>query len=89
MNKLIFFKIECADKCGACSPDINTCTSCYDGTRDESRNCECNYGKFTISTDASYPSCNQDCEFANCKVCAIDTGTCSECYDSINTNIGN
>lgn len=36
--------LKCNDKCNECGPDINTCITCLDSTRDSSRDCECNFG---------------------------------------------
>lgn len=84
-----FIYIECNEKCGGCGPDVDTCTSCYDSTRDLDRNCECNHGLYSIDTDGSFPSCANNCPLENCKSCDNNTGNCNTCHDEPLMELGN
>lgn len=49
-----------------------------DNTRDMSRNCECNFGFYSIAPSLS---CTNSCP-TNCDLCENETGVCTKCYDS-------
>lgn len=65
---------KCNDKCSECEENANKCTVCFDSTRDINRDCECNFGTYSIVSN--FPSCTESCPDTNCKICENNTGTC-------------
>lgn len=70
--------IKCDKVCKTCEGSSDNCIECADNSRDLSRNCKCNIGKFSSTL---HEICENNCSH-KCSECEEVAGACISCADS-------